>query len=91
MLGNLDVVLKSINDKGESISLSKFKFLVEEINFIGYKIRPNGIQAMIKTVTAICEFKKLSTVPLRSSCCRSWSRNKIKMFKKNISNKKVKK
>jgi hypothetical protein len=58
MLESLDLVLSKKNKNEGSIDLRKFRFLVEEINFLGHRIRRNCIQPMKKDIKAIKNYIK---------------------------------
>jgi hypothetical protein len=58
MLESLDLVLGRINKEGGSIDLGISRFLAEEIDFLGHRIRKNGIRAMEKDIKALINYIK---------------------------------
>ncbi|UYV65013.1 hypothetical protein LAZ67_3002817 [Cordylochernes scorpioides] len=62
----LDDILKPLfsrlNSYGLRINLSKSKFLVQEIDFLGYLITSHGVKPLPTKVKAILEYKKPKTV-----------------------------
>lgn len=52
-LKNLGEVLKRLEKSGLRLKRSKFKFLVEEVEFLGHKISSSGLPPLTENVEAI--------------------------------------
>ncbi|UYV65657.1 hypothetical protein LAZ67_3004985, partial [Cordylochernes scorpioides] len=55
---HLGTLFSRLNSYGLRINLSKSKFLVQEIDFLGYLITSHGVKPLPKKVKAILEYKK---------------------------------
>ncbi|UYV63130.1 hypothetical protein LAZ67_2003234, partial [Cordylochernes scorpioides] len=58
----LETLFSRLNSYGLRINLSKSKFLVQEIDFLGYLITSHGVKPLPTKVKAILEYKKPKTV-----------------------------
>ncbi|UYV61070.1 K02A2.6-like, partial [Cordylochernes scorpioides] len=59
---HLETLFSRLNSYGLKINLSKSKFLVQEIDFLGYLITSHGVKPLPTKVKAILEYKKPKTV-----------------------------
>ncbi|UYV66004.1 hypothetical protein LAZ67_3006141 [Cordylochernes scorpioides] len=59
---HLETLFSRLNSYGLRINLSKSKFLVQEIDFLGYLITSHGVKPLPTKVKAILEYKKPKTV-----------------------------
>ncbi|UYV77011.1 hypothetical protein LAZ67_14002809, partial [Cordylochernes scorpioides] len=59
---HLETLFSRLNSYGLRINLSKSKFLVQEIDFLGYLITSHGVKTLPTKVKAILEYKKPKTV-----------------------------
>ncbi|UYV83545.1 hypothetical protein LAZ67_23001432 [Cordylochernes scorpioides] len=59
---HLEILFSRLNTYGLRINLSKSKFLVQEIDFLGYLITSHGVKPLPTKVKAILEYKKPKTV-----------------------------
>ncbi|UYV69220.1 hypothetical protein LAZ67_6002864, partial [Cordylochernes scorpioides] len=59
---HLVTLFSRLNSYGLRINLSKSKFLVQEIDFLGYLITSHGVKPLPTKVKAILEYKKPKTV-----------------------------
>ncbi|UYV66425.1 K02A2.6-like, partial [Cordylochernes scorpioides] len=59
---HLETLFSRLNSYGLRINLSKSKFLVQEIDFLGYLITSHGVKPLPTKVKAIKEYKKPKTV-----------------------------
>ncbi|UYV71992.1 hypothetical protein LAZ67_9001493, partial [Cordylochernes scorpioides] len=59
---HLETLFSRLNSYGLRINLSKSKFLVQEIDFLGYLITSRGVKPLPTKVKAILEYKKPKTV-----------------------------
>ncbi|UYV60890.1 hypothetical protein LAZ67_1002684, partial [Cordylochernes scorpioides] len=59
---HLETLFSRLNSYGLRINLSKSKFLVQEIYFLGYLITCHGVKPLPTKVKAILEYKKPKTV-----------------------------
>jgi hypothetical protein len=61
LLINLDDVIGRTSSDGGSIDLGMLKFLVEEINFLGCTIGAKGLMGTEKDISAIKNYKRLTS------------------------------
>ncbi|UYV79078.1 hypothetical protein LAZ67_17001042 [Cordylochernes scorpioides] len=59
---HLETLFSRLNSYGLRINISKSKFLVQEIDFLGYLITSHGVKPLPTKVKAILEYKKPRTV-----------------------------
>ncbi|UYV63627.1 hypothetical protein LAZ67_2005063, partial [Cordylochernes scorpioides] len=59
---HLETLFSRLNSYGLRINLSKSKFQVQEIDFLGYLITSHGVKPLPTKVKAILEYKKPKTV-----------------------------
>ncbi|UYV60514.1 hypothetical protein LAZ67_1001391, partial [Cordylochernes scorpioides] len=59
---HLETLFSRLNSYGLRSNLSKSKFLVQEIDFLGYLITSHGVKPLPTKVKAILEYKKPKTV-----------------------------